>query len=206
MKINILIAIRNVLKRPLLNLIKVVGLSLALSGILFIVLFLKNELSYDRFHQKSDRIYRYTYTSPFHFNGNHFARVANASEIPEFCRVLPSIENYVRLAPAWGGIKYNEGYIKVKQAFICDSTFLEVFDVDIQIGNPNTLLKSPGSLIVSESFAKRVFGNTNPVGQLLNLPTEQYNDKYKDFAVHGVMADFPQNSHLHPEILFTTNN
>lgn len=206
MKTNILIAIRNILKRPLLNIIKVVGLSLALCGIVFIVLFLKNELSYDRFHRKSDRIYRFTYTSPLFFNGNHFARVANASDIPDFCKNTPGIVNYVRLSPAWGGIKYNEQYIKVEQAFICDSTFLDVFDLDLLTGNPNTILKSPGSLIVSESFAKRVFGNTNPVGQLLNLPTEHYNDKHTDFVVKGVMADFPQNSHLHPEILFTTNN
>ena len=57
-------AIRNLLKRPFLNLIKVVGLSLALSGILLIVLFLKNELTFDSFHKKSDRIYRFTVTSP----------------------------------------------------------------------------------------------------------------------------------------------
>ena len=63
-------AIRNLIKRPFLNLIKVVGLSLALSGILLIVLFLKNELTYDSFHKKSDRIYRFTTTSPLFFQEN----------------------------------------------------------------------------------------------------------------------------------------
>lgn len=63
-------AVRNVIKRPFLNLIKVVGLSLALSGILLIVLFLKNELTYDSFHKKSARIYRFTITDQSFIGGD----------------------------------------------------------------------------------------------------------------------------------------
>jgi putative ABC transport system permease protein len=71
--------IRNLRKRPFLNLIKVIGLSLSLSGILLIALFLKNELTYDRFHKKSEKIYRFTILDRSIIAGKHFARVNNTT-------------------------------------------------------------------------------------------------------------------------------
>jgi putative ABC transport system permease protein len=197
-------AIRNLLKRPFLNLIKIIGLSLALSGILIIVLFLKNELTYDRFHKKSDRIYRFTITSPDILGGKHFARVPNPDYIPQMAEYFPEIENYVRLVPIMGGvIKLNDNFIRVNQAFQSDSTFLHVFDAEMLVGNPASILDNPGTMVVSESFAKKVFGNHNPVGQVLTLPDGQYYGKNIDFTIKGIMRDFPQNSHFHPEFIVT---
>ena len=168
-------AIRNLKKRPFLNLIKVVGLSLALSSILLIVLFLKNELTYDSFHKKSKRIYRFTTINPMVFSGKHFARMSNPYYIPRMAEYFPEIENYVRLVPIRGGVmKYNENFIEIRQAFICDSTFFKVFDSELLVGNPENILNNPGSMVVSESFVKRVFGNINPIGQILTLPSGQF--------------------------------
>jgi len=197
-------ALRNLLKRPFLNLIKIVGLSLALCGILIIVLFLKNELTYDSFHKKSDRIYRLTITDPDFLEGKHFARVPNPDYIPKMAEYFPEIENYVRLIPIMGGVvKLNENFIKVNQAFQCDSTFFGVFDSELLVGNPVNILDNPGSMVVSESFAKKVFGNHNPAGQILTLPDGQYYGKSIDFTIKGIMKDFPQNSHFHPEFIVT---
>ncbi|NQU81218.1 MAG: ABC transporter permease [Bacteroidetes bacterium] len=196
--------IRNLIKRLFLNLIKVVGLSLALSCILLIVLFLKNELTFDNFHKRSNSIYRFTITSQSYFSGKHFARVPNPTYIPEMVKYFPEIENYLRLAPIRGGVmKLNEDYIKVNHAFECDSTFFDVFDFELLVGNPENILNSPGSMIVSESFAKRVFGKLNPIGQILTLPEGQYYGESIDFTIKGIMKDFPQNSHFHPEFITT---
>jgi len=89
-------SIRNVIKRPFLNLIKIIGLSLALSGILIIVLFLKNELTFDSFHKKSDRIYRFTITSPSFFEGKHFARVYKPDYISKMAAYFPEILNFLK--------------------------------------------------------------------------------------------------------------
>ena len=98
---------------------------------MIIVLFLKNELTYDRFHKKSDRIYRFTITSPDMLDGKHFARIPNPDYIPKMAEYFPEIENYVRLVPVMGGvIKLNENFIQVNQAFQCDSTFFDVFDAE----------------------------------------------------------------------------
>ena len=200
-------AIRNIIKRPFLNLIKVVGLSLALSVIFIIVLFLKNELTFDSFHIKSDRIYRFTITNPSFFEGKHFARVYKPDFIPKMAAYFPEIENYVRLTPIGGGaMKHNEEFIEIKEAFVCDSTFFDVFDPDLLVGNPDDILNNPGSMVVSESFAKKTFGKINPVGQILTLPIGQYYGENIDFTVKGVMKDFPQNSHFHPEFITTSRD
>jgi putative ABC transport system permease protein len=201
---EIKIAYRNLLKRPFLNLIKVAGLGLALSGILIIVLYLKNELTYDHFHVKSDRIYRFTITNPDFLEGKHFARVPDPEYIPKMAQYFPEIENYVRLVPIMGGVvKHHENFIKVSQAFQCDSTFFEVFDSILLVGNSNNILYYPASMVVSESYAKKVFGNQSPIGEILTLPTGQFYGVNIDFTIRGIMRDFPQNSHFHPEFIAT---
>ncbi|WP_372950034.1 ABC transporter permease [Mariniphaga sp.] len=195
---------RNIRKRPFLNFIKVLGLALGLSGILFIALFLKNELSYDTWHKHADRIYRLTFTNPNFLADSHFARIPNSEQIPELAAYFPEIENYARLTPLRESIMlHDQKYYNVNQAFICDSTFFEIFDAELLIGNREIILDDPGVMVVSESFAKKIFGNSNPVGQIMSLPPGQFNGEKQDFTIKGVMKDFPQNSHFHPDFIVT---
>jgi len=199
--------IRNLIKRPFLNFVKIIGLSLALSGILLIVIFLKNELSFDNFHKDSKNIYRFSITNKQFFGEKHFARVYNNSFIPEMAEYFPEIENYIRLSPFRGGfIKYKEKFIKVNQAFECDSTFFNIFDAELVVGNPENVLNDPSSMVISESYAKKTFGNINPIGQILTLPKGQYYNENIDFTIKGVFKDFPQNSHFHPDFITTPKN
>ena len=198
------VVIRNLLKRPFLNLVKVMGLSLALTGILFIALFLKNELSFDNYHEKADRIYRYTVADPEFLGGNEFARIVNPGYIPNVKEQIPEIENFVRLRPVREGlIKFNERYFRVDQAFECDSTFFQVFDAELTIGNKLSILENPASMVISETFAERVFGNANPVGEILTIPSGQFYGEEQNFTVSGIMKDFPFNSHFHPDFIAT---
>ncbi|NQU86658.1 MAG: ABC transporter permease [Mariniphaga sp.] len=201
------VVIRNLLKHPFLNLVKVVGLSLALSGIIFITLFLKNELSFDGYHKKSNRIFRYTTTAPDFFGGKHFARIVNPGYIQDLKEEVPEIDNYTRLRPVRGGLmKYGERFYGVTQAFECDSTFLQVFDAELMVGNKNSALENPASMVVAESFAKKIFGDSNPIGEVLTLPSGQYYGEAQDFTIHGIMKDFPVNSHFHPDFVTTPVN
>ncbi len=193
---------RNLQKRPFLNLIKVAGLSLALSSMLLIVLFLKSELSYGRHHAKSERIYRFTTTNPSFLGGKHFARLYRPLYIPELAESFSGIENYVRLSPLRGSVmKFEDEFVSVKQAFEVDSTFFDVFDAELLVGNPENILDGPGLMVITESFAKRVFGTDNPIGQVLTLPIGQFNGENTDYSVAGIMQDFPRNSHFHPDII-----
>ena len=198
------VVIRNLLKRPFLHLVKVVGLSLALTGIVFIALFLKNELTFDNYHKKSERIYRYTITDPDFLGGKHFARIVNPGYIQNVKEQLPEIENYVRLRPLREGLmKYNERFYNVNQGFECDSTFFQVFDAELTVGNKLTVLENPASMVISETFAERVFGKNNPIGEVLIIPAGQFYAEVQKFTVNGIMKDFPYNSHFHPDFITT---
>ncbi len=201
------IVIRNLRKRPFLNLIKIIGLSLALTGIIFIVLFLKNEKSYDRFHKNSDRIYRITTTHPNFLGEKHFARAMNTWYLKGMKEELPELEEYVRLAPIRGGVMfYNDKYYNISQGFECDSTFFNLFDAELIMGNKKTVFDKPGSMLVTESFAKRVFGTKNPIGEILTVPSGQFYPEPIHFTVNAVMKDFPSNSHFHPDFLASPVN
>jgi len=202
---NLKFALRNFKKRPFLNLVKVVGLSLALSGILLIALYLKIELTYDQFHQQSDRIYRFTLSN--RVSGQHFARVYRPAYIPDFAGSTPAIDNYVRLIPIRGGVlKYRDQFVNIHQGFQCDSTFFELFDARWITGNAQEIMNAPGSMVVTESFAQRVFGDTNPIGQTLVRPAGQYYQNENQYTVRGIIKDFPQNSHFHPEFIVSRSN
>jgi putative ABC transport system permease protein len=204
---ELLIAFRNFIKRPFLNLIKTAGLGLALTGILLILLYIKSEISFDRFHDNSERIFRLTVTNKVNFDGKHFARVYIPDFVPAMAEYFSEIENYVRLVPVRGGVvKYNENFIRINQAFQCDSTFLQVFDVVLLAGTSDKVLCNPANMVISESFARKVFGQVNPVGRTLTLPSGQFYGKNTDFTITGVMRDFPYNSHFHPEFIATPIN
>jgi putative ABC transport system permease protein len=193
---------RNLRRHPFLNLIKLTGLMLAFSSMLLIALYMKHELSYDRFHSKSERIYRFTATSPTAFSGKHFARIWGARYIPALAETFPEIERYVRLSPVGGGlIQWEEHRIPMQQAFFCDSTWLDIFSVKLLLGKKDEVLAAPSSLLISESYAQKIFGDENPVGQLLTIPPGREHAEATSFQVTGVMEDFPANSHFHPEFV-----
>lgn len=195
-------ALRNILKRPVLNGIKLVGLSLGLCGVLFIALFLKNEFSYDKAHTNADKTYRLTITHPEIFEGNEFARVSDSKIIPELVKQIPEIQTAVRLMPLRDKlILKDEQHYAIAQAFAVDETFLQVFDVRFKDGDSNSALAEPGSAVLSISLAKKVFGNKNPMGKVISLPPGHYNSLETDFIITGVMEDFAQQSHLHPDLL-----
>lgn len=196
--------LRNLAKRPFLNSTKVIGLSLALTALIIISLYLKMELTYDQFHSKSNRLYRFTFTSDNFFGGKHFARVYNASFIPAMADYFPEIESYTRLARLSSGyIQKSAKFFEVNQAFQVDSTFFHIFDAELLAGNRENILNEPAIMVISESYAKKIFGNDNPVGQALTLPAGQFNAESIDFTVKGIMKDFPTNSHIHPDFIVT---
>lgn len=198
------VVIRNLLKRPFLHFVKVVGLSLALCGIVFISLFLKNELTFDTFHENSKSIYRITLSDPDFLGGKHFARIVNPGYIQDVQEQLPEIENFVRLRPLRGSlVKYNDRFYNVSQGFECDSTFFQVFNNNVIVGNKQTVLENPASMVVTASFANRVFGDNNPIGEILTVPAGQFYAEEQKFTINGIMEDFPSNSHFHPDFITT---
>ena len=204
-RFHIQMVLRNILKRPFLNMVKIVGMTLALTGVILIVLLIKYELSFDRFNSNPENIYRLTVTNPEFIGGKHFARTYNTSYMSDLKAKYPDIKNYVRLSRIGGGVlKLDDKYVKIKQAYVCDSTFFEMFNAPLIIGDKSNILAQPGSMILTESFAKKVFGKENPIGKTLTIPLGQYYGEETNFTIKGIMKDFPQNSHFHPELITTS--
>ncbi len=195
-------AYRNIKKRPLLNLIRISVLSIGLSGILGISLFLKNELNYDASHKNSDRIFRLTISSQAYFENNHFARLINSESLLALANEIPEVENFVRLIPLRDNlIVREEQNYSIDQAFTVDDTFFQFFDVDFLKGNKNRAFTMPGATVISESFAQKVFGNENPIGKVLSLPVGHFNSEEQLLTITGVYKDFNQGNHIHPNLL-----
>jgi len=180
--------------------INIIGLGVAMASVLIIFLYVRQELSYDRFHTKADQIYRVTSDSNNGATSMHPARIAGdwpKKLIDEY----PAIEKMVRLVPFRKAIiKIGDQKFYSQQAFSTDSSFFKLFDFKVLSGNAEKAFAQPGRAFISRSLAIKYFGNLNVVGKEISIMHQQV-PKPKVFIIDGVMEDFPVNSHFHAELL-----
>lgn len=186
------IAYRNLVKNKMFSAINIFGLAIGIASCLLITLYVVDELSYDKFHEKGDRIYRLNNDILY---GGKDMRMAQTPDIlaPTLKKDYPQVENYTRLFNAGAYLIKKPtvaNFIREENILFADSTIFEVFTFPLIAGNPKTVLNEPTVIVISESAAKRHFGAENPVGKILNL------DNRKDYKVTGVMKDIPKNSHI----------
>ena len=199
MIINIFkVAIRNLIRQAGYTLINILGLAIGLASSILILLYVVNEITYDAFHEKAENIYRIGVRGKM--LGNELNQAVTAAPMMEaMLNDYPAVENACRIAEFGGWLvrtgdrKFNE----TEEDFIfADSTFFDVFDFKLLKGNPETALKNPRSLVMTEKYARKYFGNNEPMGQSLKI--EQDTNFY---VVTGIIEDIPANSHFHFEML-----
>lgn len=194
------IAYRNLLKYKFISFINLFGLTVGFTCCLLILMFIVNELSYDKYHAKSDRIYRIT-RAFFGNDGKKWLELGTVA--PPFAPLLkndfPDIQEITRLLPAGTTpFRYNEKIFNEENVYFADEHLFKVFDVKIVKGDPKRSLTEPYSIMISETVAKKYFGTDDPIDKVLKQGN--YNVK-----VSGVFTAFPQNSHLHPEMMISFN-
>ncbi|MBC9928860.1 ABC transporter permease [Chitinophaga qingshengii] len=187
------IAVRNLIRSKGYSAINIFGLAIALATCLLIALFVIDELSYDRFNEKADRIYRVN--ADFQVNGNAFReRYTPAQMGATMLKDFPGIENYVRLR-GFGDrsvlVKKGSETLLERNAGFADSTLFDVFTLPMIAGDPKTALTKPNTMVISEKMAKKYFGNNNAIGQILHI------DNTEDYMVTGVIKDMPAAAHMH---------
>src|SRR6185437_15805353 len=189
------LAFRHLWKHKTFSLLNIIGLTIGMSACFLVFLYVKFELSYDNFEPKKDRIYRMvcdikTPTETIHADVCSNPMALNAKlefpEVEKFCRFSPQSSLFRR-----GDKKFQED-----KTGAADSTFFEVFDFPMIHGDPVTALREPFSVVLSESAARKYFGNENPMGQHL-----LWTDHDMTTTVTGVMKDIPENSELKADIL-----
>ena len=182
-------AYRNLAKNKLFTILIVIGLSLGMSISLLFVSFLSLLFRYDNFHPHQERIYRVT-TKVMDNDQNPWYASAPAQLCQNLDDNIPGIEKVVRIHNSlYGDALYKEKKIRLDGVF-ADPGFFEVFNFQLLQGNNSTLLTNPNSIVLTETEAKKIFGDKNAMGETITL------EPYGDFQVTGVLADFPENSHL----------
>ena len=175
------IAFRNIVRHKAFATINIAGLSIGMACSIFILLWVQNELSYDKFHKNADYIYRLpaggaTNSGPM---------------VPELKAKIPAIKNFVRFSQptetvfASGTKRFDE-----KAVFYADSTLLQVFSFPLVSGNAETALTRPDAVLITEDMARKYFGSEDPMGKIIRK------DNKDNVVVTGVLKNIPANSHL----------
>lgn len=191
------IAIRNLLHNKVFSFINIAGLSIGLACCMLIVLYTKDEISYDRFHKNVNQIYRITSTEISPDGKVDKYGITGMMPGPTFKAQLPEIENFVRLQGESYNIKKGNEVL-VQDALKVDSSFFSIFTFDFVEGSPKTALKDPQSVVISEEVAEKYFGKMSALGKTLSI---NYDDTFQPFTVAGVTKKSPQNSSIKIDLL-----
>ncbi len=184
---------RNITRNKFYTSLNLIGLTIGIATCLLIILFINDELSYDRFHEKGDRIYRLTVKYETG-NQTHWAAIG-PPVVNAVKDAIPEVEQGVRLFPVGGNFnifKFENEKFKVSNGVYTDSTFFEVFTYPLKHGNPETALIEPRSVVLSEEMAEIFFGDENPIGQTVFI--EDW-DNFQ-ITVTGVLEKMPRNTHF----------
>jgi len=162
-------------------------------------MYVTDELSYDRFHEKGDRIYRlfFNYTSP---NGESFSHAIGPYRLAdELDSRYPEIEESLRLSfTSPMTLRYGEIEFVEDNVMLADSNVFNVFSFQVTGGDPSAMLIEPFTCVVSDEVANKFFGEENPVGKSLQVDTNQGESEAR---ITGVFKRFPKNSHIKPDVL-----
>lgn len=191
------IAWRNLMKRKLYSFINIAGLTIGMACCVLITVYVKNELSYDRYHVKADRIYRVTQTFRSVQKGENPGPPAPQDFWVWGCAPVgaalqadfPEIEKVVRfMSPSNILLQHGDKRIQQDNIVFMDSTVFDVFSWKMLYGDPHTALIAPNSIVLTQSVAEKFFGHADPVGKTLRA------DNQLNLLVTGVMQDVPANS------------
>jgi len=186
------IAFRNLWNNKTSSAINIFGLTIGLTSCLLIALYIKHELSYDDFEKNVDRMARvimeYSFDGSPATNGGNYTSVRVASV---FKRTFPEVESAIKMILRERIVNYNEKYIDEKKIMFADSTFFEIFSFKLLEGDVHTVLSGPYKAVVTESAAKKYFGNEYPIGK-----TFRFGSDSNLYQVTGVMQDCPSNSQI----------
>lgn len=188
------IAWRNLFRYKIFSLINISGLAIGMASAILILLWIANEFSYDQFHEKKDRIYILENRGKYEGKLEVFTGVPQALA-PALKADYPQIEEVARInGTAPFTLTVNGKVFEGKEGMMTDPGFLKMFSYPLAEGNPATALNTPRSMVITEGFAKNLFGNDDAMGKLIRVDSN-------NFTVTGVMKDPPKNTWFNSQYL-----
>lgn len=187
------IALRNIVRHKGYSVINVAGLAIGIACALLILLWIQDELSYDRFHDNADRLHLVVQTQKLE-TGQQTIPTQQAPLGPLLKENIPEVSEYARLREYLYTLAYHEKTFQ-EEIYFGDPSFLSMFNFPLIQGDPATALGDPHSILLTETMARKYFGENEPVGEVLKL-----NDQI-ELTITGIMPDVPHNSTLQFECL-----
>lgn len=179
---------RNIVKHKGYSFINIFGLSIGIAGCILILLWVNDELSYDRFHKNADQLYRVV------IEENGARRVTTPSPLAPAAKAeIPGVLDTVRYMNVLGMVKHGEKSFNEICAFT-EPSFFDMFTAPFIKGNPKNVFSDPLSVVITEEIALKYFADEDPVGQTLNISN-------KEVTVAGLIKNFPANTHLKAKFL-----
>jgi len=180
------IALRGLVRHKAFSTINILGLAIGMASSILILLWVRNELSYDRWHKHAGQIYRIT-TSASGYN----TAIAPAGMVQGFKSALPVIKGGVSvLGPRSALLAAGDHRFEESRIFYADSGLLDVFSFKLVRGDVRTALQRPDGILITGEMARKYFGSEDPIGKVIRK------DNSSNVVVTGVLANIPSNSHL----------
>ena len=198
------VAFRNLWKNRGYSAINIFGLAIGLATCLLITLYVTDELSYDQYNEKADRIYRVNYDMRFGGADMHITQTSDVmGELLK--KDYPAVEEYTRIYNSGGSklIKKGNEFINESSIAFVDSTFFDVFTLPAIEGNPKKALFEPNTIVLSESAAMKYFGNSDVIGKILEVNNGEKSTSYK---ITAVIENIPKESHMNFEFFISMKN
>jgi putative ABC transport system permease protein len=194
-------ALRILMRQKAYSFINIFGLTLGITCSLLIILFIVDELSYDRFHSGGERIYRSTFQG--RLQGNDFATIQTGVPLAEaLSEEVPQVESTLRLFKRnTNPVRYEDKSFTERRFLLADSNFFRFFNFHLVAGNAAEVLKGPNKVVITESAARKYFGytgkgDTRPLGKIFVLgsqgesrrPSSQFSYSVRHGSLNGVVA------------------
>ena len=188
----LLIALRNAWRNKGYSLINLLGLAIGITSSIIILLFVLDELSYDRHNEHFREIYRICIRGKI--QGNEIeAALSNAPMGAALKTGYPEVEEFTRLFTFDGDpvVRYEDRVFIEENFYYADSTFFNVFTAPVLYGDPDGMLNRPNTMVLTEEIARKYFGKEDPVGKMLTVGQRE-----TEYEITGVVKGFPENSHF----------
>jgi len=179
--------------------LNIIGLALGMAAFLFILQYVAYEKSYDRFHHNHENIYRVAYSYTYFKNGITTKTATAPPRVVSFMKeIMPEVKSFTRVRHFPGiVVSYNKTKFRQDKVLIVDPEFVKIFDFPLISGNPKTALNDIRTVVISESAAKKYFGDQPALGKIIGV------DGNENYTITGVAKDAPSNSHLQFDFLIS---
>jgi len=192
-------AVGHILKHFGYSVLNILGLTLGISSALFLIIYVADEISYDHYHEKADRIYRVS-TTIKEPDDKFTWIVAQIPFGPQVVHDYPEVQSFVRFIPMPRALyKFEDKEFNEENFFYVDSTLFDIFSYKVIKGEVKSALLAPKKIILTEKIANRYFGKSDPIGKTLTTGNDTY-------EVTGVIQDVPSNSHFRFDAVASRNN